>query len=124
VLLDVGAGIVEVVAIRSGAISDAAALQLSATTSAGLPPYAMESVMEMTAGLLRRLPAHLRPAARDNGLIVTGGGAQQAQLLHRLLAALRMPISAAPEPQHATLRGLMRLCLQPALAAGLARRTR
>ncbi|MEU4534449.1 hypothetical protein AB0G15_06260 [Streptosporangium sp. NPDC023825] len=39
----------------------------------------------------------------------------------RLRAALRLPVSAAPQPQHATVRGLMRLCLQPAaLAAGLA----
>ncbi|MEU4403020.1 hypothetical protein AB0F88_00755 [Streptosporangium sp. NPDC023963] len=42
------------------------------------------------------------------------------RLLRRLRAALRLPVSAAPQPQHATVRGLMRLCLQPALAAGLA----
>ncbi|KAB8193048.1 hypothetical protein FH608_022200 [Nonomuraea phyllanthi] len=115
-LLDVGAGIVEAVAVRGGVVVDAAALQLSATTGTGLLPYAMEGVVDMTAALLRRLPEHLRPAARENGLTVTGGGAQQEQLLQRLRAVLRIPVSATPEPQHATIRGLTRLCLQPALA--------
>ncbi|MEV0151784.1 MULTISPECIES: hypothetical protein [unclassified Nonomuraea] len=87
-------------------------------------PYALEGVVEMTAGLLRRLPACLRASARGNGLLVTGGGAQQGQLLHRLHTALRMPVSAAPGPAHATIRGLTRLCLQPALAAGIAARGR
>ncbi|GII85733.1 hypothetical protein Ssi03_37230 [Sphaerisporangium siamense] len=118
-LLDVGAGIVEAAAIRDRVIIDAAALQLSATTSAGLPAYALDGVVAMTTGLLRRLPDHLRQAVRAGGLVVTGGGAQQAELLHRLRTALRMPVSPAPDPQHATIRGLTRLCLQPALAAQL-----
>ncbi|MFF0327714.1 rod shape-determining protein [Nonomuraea angiospora] len=119
-VLDVGAGIVEAVAIGGGAAVDAVSLQLSATTAAGLPPYALESVVDMTAGLLRRLPA----ASRSRGLVVTGGGARQEQLLSRLRAALRLPIDVAPQPQHATIRGLMRLCLQPALADGLGLRAR
>ncbi|MBB6474347.1 actin-like ATPase involved in cell morphogenesis [Sphaerisporangium rubeum] len=119
-LLDVGAGIVEAVAIRRGAVTDAVALQLSATTSAGLVAYALENVVDMTAGLLRRLPATSCRAARARGVVVTGGGAHQELLLRRLRAVLRLQVSAAPQPQHATVRGLMRLCLQPALAAGLA----
>lgn len=55
---------------------------------------------------------------------MTGGGAQQELLLRRLRAALRLPVSAAPQPQHATIRGLMRLCLQPELASGLTLSTR
>ncbi|MET7338655.1 rod shape-determining protein [Nonomuraea sp. NPDC005650] len=112
-LLDVGAGIVEAVVLDRGVVTDAVALQLSTTTDAGLTSYALENVVDMTAGLLRRLPG-----ARERGLVVTGGGAQQEQLLRRLHAALRMPVTAAPQPQHATIRGLMRLCLQPALAGG------
>ncbi|MEV4395146.1 rod shape-determining protein [Nonomuraea sp. NPDC049607] len=112
-LLDVGAGIVEAVVVVGGAVSDAAALQLSATTSKGLLPDALDGVVEMTAGLLRRQPAHLRPAVRENGLTVTGGGALQTRLLDRLHTALRIRINAAPEPQHATVRGLLRLCLRP-----------
>jgi actin-like ATPase involved in cell morphogenesis len=119
-LLDVGAGIVEAVAIGQGAVTDAVALQLSATTSAGLAAYALESVVDMTASLLGRLPTTSRPAARARGLVVTGGGAHQELLLRRLRATMRLPVSAAPQPQHVTVRGLMRLCLQPALAAGLA----
>ncbi|MEV0162055.1 rod shape-determining protein [Nonomuraea fuscirosea] len=123
-LLDVGAGIVEAVVIRAGVVTDAAALQLSATTGAGLAAYALESVVDMTASLRRRLPEDARPAAQARGLLVTGGGAQQELLLRRLRAALRLPVSAAPQPQHATIRGLMRLCLQPELASGLTLSTR
>ncbi|MER7502712.1 rod shape-determining protein [Nonomuraea pusilla] len=123
-LLDVGAGIVEAAAIRDGAITDAVALQLSATTRSGLPPYAVDAVVEMTAGLLRRLPAHLRAAVRDDGLLLTGGGAPQAELAHRLRGELRMPVTVAPEPAHATIRGLVRLCLEPALAARVTARGR
>ncbi|WP_214107998.1 rod shape-determining protein [Acrocarpospora catenulata] len=119
-VLDVGAGIVEAVALGEGAVIDAVALQLSATTGMGLAEYALESVVNMTAGLIRRLPADSRRATRARGLVVTGGGAHQELLLSRLRATLRLPISAAPQPQHATVRGLMRLCLQPSLAASLA----
>lgn len=123
-LLDVGAGIVEAAVIRDGAIADAAALRLSAVPRPGLPADPVDGVVQMTAGLLGRVPYRLRPAARDNGLLLTGGGARQARLLHRLRAALRMPISTAPEPAHATIRGLMRLCEQPALAARITARGR
>ncbi|MFB4263751.1 rod shape-determining protein [Nonomuraea sp. GTA35] len=112
-VLDVGAGIVEVVAFSEGTVIDAAALQLSATTGAGLASYALEGVVDMTAALARRLSA----AARARGLVVTGGGARQERLLRRLRASVRLPISVAAQPQHATVRGLMRLCLQPDLAA-------
>ncbi|NBE98354.1 hypothetical protein FE391_15100 [Nonomuraea sp. KC401] len=123
-LLDVGAGIVEVVAIRDGVISEAMAIQLGATTSAGLLPYVLDAVVDMTAALLRRLPPQVRTAVRGNGLTVTGGGALQARLLHRLDAALRIPVSTPPEPQNATVRGLMRLCLMPAVASRIAARGR
>ncbi|MFD0477208.1 hypothetical protein ACFQ0B_60120 [Nonomuraea thailandensis] len=49
--------------------------------------------------------------------MVTGGGARQEELLRRLRGSVRLPISVATQPQHATVRGLMRLCLQPSLAA-------
>ncbi|MEV0627875.1 rod shape-determining protein [Nonomuraea wenchangensis] len=114
-VLDVGAGIVEVVAISEGNVVDAAALQLSATTGLGLAAYALEGVVDMTAGLVRRLPA-----VRSRGLLVTGGGAREDLLLRRLRGTLRLPVEVAAQPQYATVRGLMRLCLQPSLASGLA----
>ncbi|MGW0073201.1 hypothetical protein ACWDUI_37765, partial [Streptosporangium sandarakinum] len=85
----------------------------AATTGTGLPLYALDGVVDMTAGLLRRLPGRLRSA----GLVVTGGGARQERLLERLRAALRVPVGAAPEPEHATIRGLVGLCPQPVPAA-------
>ncbi|UBU11499.1 rod shape-determining protein [Nonomuraea gerenzanensis] len=115
-LLDVGAGIVEAVVLRDGGVSDAVSLQLSTTTGAGPTAAALESVVDMTAGLLRRLPAAARPAVRALGLVITGGGAHHVHLLRRLRAALRAPVTAAPEPQYAIVRGLMRLCLRPDLA--------
>ncbi|MEV0202998.1 rod shape-determining protein [Nonomuraea sp. NPDC050691] len=89
-------------------------------TPVGVPSYALDGVVEMTARLLRRLPVRLRPAARDGGLLLTGGGALQPRLTRRLREALRLPVEVAPEPAHATVRGLTRLCLQPSLAGGLA----
>ncbi|NJP96985.1 hypothetical protein HCN51_47480 [Nonomuraea sp. FMUSA5-5] len=115
-LLDVGAGIVEAVVLRDGVVSDAVSLQLSTTTGTGPTADAVDGIADMTAGLLRRLPAATRPAARSRGLVVTGGGAHHEHLLRRLRTALRAPVAAAPQPQYAIVRGLMRLCLQPALA--------
>ncbi|MGV9304166.1 rod shape-determining protein [Nonomuraea sp. NPDC003727] len=123
-LLDVGAGVVEAVVIHDGAITDAVALQLSATTRAGLPWPTVDSVVRMTAGLLHRMPAHLRATVRDGGLIVTGGGAGQTRLLNRLRSTLRMPVRVASEPAHATVYGLTHLCRQPGLTARLAQGSR
>ncbi|MEV4568187.1 hypothetical protein AB0K12_30840 [Nonomuraea sp. NPDC049419] len=121
-LLDVGAGIVEAVAVREGAVFDAAALQLGATTSAGLLPYALDGVVEMTAALVRRLPDDVRPSVP--ALTVTGGGARQRRLLHRLQTALRMPVNAVPEPEYATIRGLSRMGRHPELASRISRQGR
>ncbi|MET8869353.1 hypothetical protein ABZW11_41030 [Nonomuraea sp. NPDC004580] len=121
-LLDVGAGIVEAVAVREGAVFDAAALQLGATTSAGLLPYALDGVVEMTAALVRRLPGDVRPSVP--ALTVTGGGARQRRLLHRLQTALRMPVNTVPEPEYATVRGLSRMGRHPELASRVSRQGR
>jgi actin-like ATPase involved in cell morphogenesis len=121
-LLDVGAGIVEAVAVREGAVFDAAALQLGATTSAGLLPYALDGVVEMTAALVRRLPDDVRPSVP--ALTVTGGGARQRRLLHRLQTALRMPVNTLPEPEYATIRGLSRMGRHPELASRISRQGR
>ena len=121
-LLDVGAGIVEAVAVRGGVVRDAAALQLGATTGTGLPPYALDGVVEMTAALVRRLPGDVRRAVPS--LVVTGGGARQERLLQRLRQALRMPVHAAPEPEHATVRGLSYLARRPDLLPRITRHGR
>lgn len=118
-LLDVGAGIVEAVAGCGGSVCDAAALQLGATTSAGLLPYALDGVVEMTAALVRRLPDDVRRAVPS--LTVTGGGARQQRLLQRLQPALRMPVHAAPEPEHATIRGLSLIGRRPDLLPEITR---
>ncbi|MEU8247716.1 rod shape-determining protein [Nonomuraea sp. NPDC048916] len=119
-LLDVGAGIIEAVVIRDAAIADAGALQISASLDAGLPAHVLDAVTDLVADLVRRLPAHLRPAAREGGLLLTGGGAGQPELARRLCAGLRVTVNPALEPAHATIRGLARLCLLPALAAQVA----
>jgi rod shape-determining protein MreB len=115
-LLDVGAGIVEAVVIRDAAVAEAGALQISARTRGGLPGHAVEAVIDLVAGLVRRLPPYLRPAARAGGLLLTGGGAMQQDLAARLCAGLRVSVHPATRPAHATIRGLARLCLMPDLA--------
>ncbi|MEV4161841.1 TraR/DksA C4-type zinc finger protein [Nonomuraea dietziae] len=61
--LDVGAGIVEAVAIEGGAVVDAVALQASATTGVGLAACELEGVVDCTAPVpSERL--EIRPPAR------------------------------------------------------------
>ncbi|MER6945866.1 rod shape-determining protein [Nonomuraea sp. NPDC000554] len=119
-LLDVGAGIIEAVALGDSAITDAGAIQITASPRPTLPAYALDSVTDMVADLLRRLPAQQRPAARANGLLLTGGGARDPRLARHLCAKLRVSVTPALEPAHATIRGLARLCLLPALAEQIA----
>lgn len=115
-LMDVGAGIIEAVVIRDAAVTDAVAVQLPGDGDGSLPAHVQDRVTEMAAELLARLPARLRPAAREGGLTLTGGGAAEAGLAGRLCSRLRMTVSSAPEPAHATVRGLARLCLPPMAA--------
>ncbi|MFG1946388.1 rod shape-determining protein [Nonomuraea sp. NPDC048826] len=126
-LVDVGAGIVEAVVIRDAAVTDAVAVQLPESEPGGgphggpgaLPGHVRDRVADMTAELLGRLPAPLRPAARERGLVLTGGGAAEPGLAGLLCSRLGLTVTCATEPAHATVRGLARLCLPP-LAALLA----
>ncbi|WP_169946594.1 rod shape-determining protein [Microbispora sp. H11081] len=108
-LLDAGAGIAEAVVIRAGEIADAGAVQAGAgdpAEGAGCPPYARERVVAMVADLVARVPAALRAALRQRGLLITGGGARDPELARRLCADLRMTVSPAADPANATVRGL------------------
>ncbi|WP_432920760.1 rod shape-determining protein [Microbispora sp. CA-135349] len=108
-LLDLGAGIAEAVVIRSGEIADAGAVQVAAgdpAEGAGCPPYARERVVAMVADLVARVPAALRGIARQQGLLITGGGAHDPELARKLCAELRITVSPAPDPANATVRGL------------------
>ncbi|MGI5271880.1 rod shape-determining protein [Nonomuraea sp. CA-218870] len=118
-LVDVGAGIVEAVVISDAAITDAVAVQLPDGGHGVLPGHVQDRITDLAAELLRRLPARSRPAARERGLTLTGGGAAHAGLAGRLCSRLGLTVSLATDPAHATVRGLARLCLPPmaALAA-------
>ncbi|MFD1938196.1 MULTISPECIES: rod shape-determining protein [Nonomuraea] len=115
-LLDIGAGIIEVVVIRDAAVADAVALQVPAQTQPVLPLHVQDRVTAMTAELLARLPSEQRASARERGLLLTGGGACRPRLAARLCSRLGLTVSSAPEPAHATVRGLARLCLSPLAA--------
>jgi len=115
-LLDVGAGIIEAVVITDAAIVEAGSLQVSCAAPVGLPGHAVEAVTDLVADLVRRLPPHLRLGVRAGGLLLTGGGAMQQDLIGRLCAGLRLTVQPATRPAHATIRGLSRLCLLPELA--------
>ncbi|MGI5157596.1 rod shape-determining protein [Microbispora sp. CA-102843] len=108
-LLDAGAGIAEAVVIRAGEIADAGAVQVAAGDPAegtGCPPYARERVVAMVADLIARIPAALRATARQQGLLITGGGARDPELARKLCAELRITVSPAADPDNATVRGL------------------
>ncbi|MEU7900191.1 rod shape-determining protein [Nonomuraea sp. NPDC049152] len=115
-LVDIGAGIIEAVVIRDAAVVDAVALQLPAPAQPVLPSHVQDRITAMTAELLARLPSAMRGSARERGLLLTGGGACQPRLAARLCSRLGLVVSSAPEPAHATVRGLARLCLSPLAA--------
>ncbi|MBX6383567.1 MAG: rod shape-determining protein [Microbispora sp.] len=111
-LLDAGAGIAEAVVIRAGEIADAGAVQIAEGDPAegtGCPPYARERVVAMVADLIARVPAALRGFARQQGLLITGGGARDQKLARKLRAELRITVTPAADPANATVRGLARL---------------
>ncbi|GAB3136364.1 rod shape-determining protein [Microbispora hainanensis] len=108
-LLDAGAGIAEAVVIRDGEIADAGAVQVAMGDPAegtGCSRYARERVAAMVADLIARIPAALRATARQQGLLITGGGARDPELARRLCAELRITVSPAADPANATVRGL------------------
>lgn len=119
-LLDVGAGIIEAVVISDAAVIEAGALQVSYAAHVGLPGHAVDAVTDLVADLVRRLPPHLRLGVRAGGLLLTGGGVAQQDLVGRLCAGLRLTVHPATRPAHATIRGLTRLCLLPELAGRVA----
>ncbi|MEU7886576.1 rod shape-determining protein [Microbispora bryophytorum] len=116
-LLDAGAGIAEAVVIRAGEIADAGAVQVAGQVAgqvgagepaegAGCPPYARERVVAMVADLIARVPAALRATVRQQGLLITGGGARDPELARKLCAELRITVSPVADPANATVRGL------------------
>ncbi|GAA3158975.1 hypothetical protein GCM10010466_57200 [Planomonospora alba] len=123
-LLDVGAGIIEGVVIRDGAVVDAGAVQIPPGSSGDLPPHVGDQVAMVLAELLARVPANRRRAVRERGLLLTGGGVRRPELARRLCARLGMTVSPALEPAHATVRGLARLCVMPDLLDLLVARQR
>ncbi|MFI0355929.1 rod shape-determining protein [Actinomadura sp. 9N407] len=118
-IMDIGAGVVEIVVIAHGRILGARAIQYEPQHSAGRPrPHIPDHVLQQMADVVHRvigdLPSGTRPAVRRGGLVLTGGGARTASLPGRLTTDMRLMVSVAPDPAWATVRGLARMCARPA----------
>ncbi|MER5621184.1 rod shape-determining protein [Streptosporangium sp. NPDC002544] len=109
-LLDMGAGIIEAALISRGRVLDTGSVQIlmdfHAGAATGVPAHLLTRVAAMVADLVDRVPSSIRRGARDGGLLITGGGATRPGLARYLCSALRLSVSVAPDPAHATVRGL------------------
>ncbi|SNT49189.1 MreB/Mbl protein [Actinomadura meyerae] len=119
-ILDIGAGIVEMAVIMRGRVHLARSIQYAPERPAGhnaprLPEYVRERIPGGVTHLLNDLPAPLRRPARDGGLLLTGGGARLPSLPGRLTAEMSLTVTIAPDPARATIRGLARACRSPGL---------
>jgi actin-like ATPase involved in cell morphogenesis len=117
-VVDIGAGIVEMAVIMRGRVHSARSVQYVPDRQAGhavprLPEHVRERVAAGVHHLLADLPAPLRRTARDGGLLLTGGGARLPSLPGRLTAEMGLTVSIARDPARATIRGLAHACRSP-----------
>ncbi|WP_264159531.1 rod shape-determining protein [Actinomadura rudentiformis] len=118
-VMDIGAGIVELAVIMRGRVSLARFVQYLPEHSPGhpgprLPRYVCAQLAAELQQMLDDLPVRLRVQARAQGLALTGGGALLPSLPGWVTAQLAMTVHIAPDPAHATIRGLARICSAPA----------
>lgn len=120
-LMDIGAQIVEAVAICEARVAYAWSLQYRPEPdTGGLPAHVSDRLASAVTDIIDCLPDRQRSAARRQGLTLTGGGARNGRLAARLTAELRLTVSVAPDPAWATIRGLARLCFPPSRSSLLA----
>ncbi|GAA1800636.1 rod shape-determining protein [Actinomadura chokoriensis] len=117
-ILDIGAGIVEMAVVMRGRVHSARSIQYVPDRQAGhqaprLPEHVRERLAAGVQHLLADLPAPLRRTARDGGLLLTGGGARLPSLPGRLTAEISLTITIARDPARATIRGLAHACRSP-----------
>ncbi|NVI90995.1 rod shape-determining protein [Actinomadura sp. BRA 177] len=117
-VVDIGAGIVEMAVVMRGRVHSARSVQYVPDRQAGhtvprLPEHVRERVAAGVHHLLADLPVPLRRTARDGGLLLTGGGARLPSLPGRLTAEMSLTVTIAPDPARATIRGLAHACRSP-----------
>lgn len=117
-ILDIGAGIVEAAAIIRGRVHASRSIQYVPERPAGhqmprVPEHVRAQIATALRHMLTDLPPPLRRAARDGGLLLTGGGACLPSLPGSLTAEMGMTIKIARDPARATIRGLAHACNSP-----------
>ena len=115
VIMDIGAGIVEMAVVAHGSTRTTRSIQYVPEYSPGraaarLPSYVVDRLAIDLRRMLDSLPAPSRMRARDGGLLLTGGGSLLPSLPGRLTARVRLSVTVARDPAHATIRGLVHLC--------------
>lgn len=122
-LVDIGAGVTEVVAVGAGRVLQARSVPRGAsafTPSLGAPSRTPpDSPLPRTGGdtldrlaaavteLLASLAPRQRAAAAEHGVVLTGGGALVPGLAAQLSAAVGLAVTTASGPAHATIDGLV-----------------
>ena len=118
-LVDVGAGLTEVAVFRDGDILHERTIpigtrdllteparNLSGREERGVAPA---TLADRVASMWRALPEPVQVEVMESGLVVTGGGAQSAELISALKDATRLTLRVAETPGQAVIRGLARL---------------
>ncbi|SFO77682.1 MreB/Mbl protein [Actinomadura madurae] len=117
-VVDIGAGIVETAVVIRGRVHSVRSIQYLPEHRPGhplprLPEHVRARLTACVRHLLDDLPAPLRRAARDVGLVLTGGGARLPSLPGRLTAEMGLTVTIARDPARATVRGLAHACRAP-----------
>ncbi|WP_412517821.1 rod shape-determining protein [Actinomadura madurae] len=117
-VVDIGAGIVETAVVIRGRVHSVRSIQYLPEHRPGhplprLPEHVRARLTACVRHLLDDLPAPLRRAARDGGLVLTGGGARLPSLPGRLTAEMGLTVTIARDPARATVRGLAHACRAP-----------
>ncbi|MFG1621793.1 rod shape-determining protein [Kribbella sp. NPDC049227] len=106
-VLDIGAGLTEVGLLVDGAVTQAHRLNVGTSNLGATTTVAelVQSIVAVVTDLLHLDCGGLVVDALDRGPLLTGGGALRPEITYRLAKQLQAPVSPAPAPHTAAVRG-------------------
>ncbi|WP_369275524.1 hypothetical protein AB5J55_41090 [Streptomyces sp. R11] len=110
-VVDIGAGITEVVLLADGAVTDARHAVLGTSDLDGLTPPTQitDAVTAMVTTMLEEDHTAQTLDALQRGVLLAGGGALRPDITYPLTARLHAPIKPVAAPHTAAVRGAARL---------------
>ncbi|MFD6922266.1 rod shape-determining protein [Streptomyces sp. NPDC059944] len=110
-VVDIGAHITEAVLLAEGTVIDAhrTELGLSDLDASEQPARIVDAVVTMVTTMLRQDRTTLTLDALRRGVLLAGGGALRPDITYRLTQHLHAPVTLAPAPHTAAVRGASHL---------------